>query len=339
VQRLKELEENGITGQLGNIACPVLFTEYDDVWINRQHERRGKAGTGEKQGRKRLGMRPMHVGIAYTGAKKVGEGRYEAVNKTAYASVGEATEFAEDFEALLQHRYDMDAVAQRIANGDGETWIRKAAADADAILQLDPYHKNQAILQGVKDKEGRKRIHDALREKDVGEAIDTISALLTGASEETECKKLVDLLTYFDNNRDSLLPWQERGISIPAPPEGTEYRNMGLQESNNCALITSRMKHRKGSWGTEGANHMAKVLCLSGTIGLGLMLRPLPGVQAGNPPKEVLSAAKSPMHDGKGDWGTWLLGALPIEESFLTHGREAIRDLVRQRRISELKFI
>jgi len=35
-ERLYELDGEGVTGQLGNVACPALFAEGDDVWLNMQ---------------------------------------------------------------------------------------------------------------------------------------------------------------------------------------------------------------------------------------------------------------------------------------------------------------
>ena len=337
--RLEELAENDITGQLGNIPTPVLFEEFDDVWLNSQRAKRRKKGALVEKGRKRIGKRPMRIGTAYTGWKRQKDGSYETVNKVAYASFGDVPSFLSRFEALSRHFFDMDGVERLVMNGDGESWIKTAAARSDAILQLDPFHRSRAITRAVKDKGDRKAISDAFKEKDVEKALEMIGGLISTGSEEATLKKLVDLLTYFDNNREHLLPWQDRGISIPAPPEGVEYRNMGLQEHNNCDLLTQRMKHRKGSWSTEGANNMAKVLCFRNTVGLGSMLGTLPEMPTGDRLKDALSASKAPIYDGKGYDGTWLRAALPLEETFVTHGREAIRNLVRQRPIADLKSI
>ena len=84
---------------------------------------------------------------------------------------------------------------------------------------------------------------------------------------------------------------------------------------------------------------MAKILCLRNTVGLEAMLGDLPDVPTGREAKSPLSATKAPAYDGKGYDGTWLRAALPIEEAFVTRGREAIRNLVRQRPIADLRFI
>jgi hypothetical protein len=336
--RLEELDSEGVTGQLGNVPCPVLFSEMDDVWLNMQRGERRKAGAPAGKRRKRVGMRPMHIATTYTGWIQMDDGRHMTANKFAYAGFGDSAAFTSMFEVLLRQRFDMDGVERHIANGDGEAWVRAFAENNDAILQLDPFHRGQAIMRAVKGKADRKAISDAFKEKNVEKALDIVGSLITNGSEEATLKKLVDLLTYLDNNRDSLLPWQDRGVRMPEPPKGITYRNLGTQEHSNCDLITQRMKHRKGAWSTKGANNMARLLCLRGTIGLGAMLGALP-----EPPRAMaaagpLSAAKAPQHDGKGCDASWLRAGMPFEGAFVTAGREAIRGLLKQRPLSDLAY-
>jgi len=335
--RLGELAANGITGQLGNIESKALFSELDDVWITMQREKRRKPGSPAPAGRRRIGKRPMHIGTAYTGWKKAEGSRYKTVDKIAYASFDETPVFLSKYGTLLLHRFDMDGVERQVMNGDGAGWIKTAAEESGAILQLDPYHRSRAIVKAVDDKNDRDALYGAFKEKDVEKALDIVSDLLTRATEKSACKKLEDLLEYFDNNKESLLTWQERGIELPTPPEGLVYKSLGVQESSNCNLLTQRMKHRKGSWSKSGANSMAKILCYRYTIGIDSMLGTLP-----EPPEDQwtpLSAAKAPIYDGKGYDGGWLHAEMPFEQVFRTNGREVIRGLLRQRGLSELRII
>jgi hypothetical protein len=132
------------------------------------------------------------------------------------------------------------------------------------------------------------------------------------------------------------LTWQERGVELPAPPEGISYRNMGVMEPNNCSLITQRMKHRKGSWTEKGADRMAKILCIRNTIGLDAMLGTLPEPDLTKSWIEPLSAAQTPKHDGKGYGADWLQTPMPFEQVFKTNGRDAIRGMLGMRPLSEL---
>ena len=110
---------------------------------------------------------------------------------------------------------------------------------------------------------------------------------------------------YLWNNLEGLLPYQERGIELPEAGEGIVYKNMGVQENQNCTAITMRMKHRRMRWSVNGANNMAKALYrkenreLVDTIerytdGLVFIMEMEEAVK-------TLSAAKAPKKDGKGN--------------------------------------
>jgi len=340
--RIVQLSENGSVGHLGGHKESVVFDEYDDLWIPRQRARRRKPGTaakGAKKIGKKLGKLPMHVGIAYTGWSQSKDGRYNTENKIAYASFGRASEFTAKFEALLAQHFDMNGVQQRVTNGDGESWIRTAAELNDSILQLDPFHRSQAVTKAIADKKDRKMVFDAIDEKDLDEVLEIICDLTMEAEEEKAQNKLVELYHYFNNNSDSFLTWQERGIDLPKPPEGVIYREMGVAESSNC-LITQRMKNRRASWSERGANNMAKILCYRGTIGLDAILGVLPEPEPINQMfAQPLSAAKVPLRDGKGYGADWLQKPMPFEGAFRTHGRDAIRGMLRMKPVSQLSFI
>jgi hypothetical protein len=135
------------------------------------------------------------------------------------------------------------------------------------------------------------------------------------------------LYQYLANNKDGLLPYHKRGIGIPKPQEGIIYKDMGVQENQNCTLITMRMKHRRMRWGS-GANNLAKVMYrkenheLIETIdrysdGLVINARL-------NEIVEALSAAKAPRTDGKGSPYTDLIrGHVPLLEAMRTASRRA----------------
>jgi len=342
-ERLAELSESGSVGHLGGVQSRVLFEEFDDVWIPRQREKRRKPGTaakGAKKIGKKLGKRPMHIGTAYTGWEQSADGRFNTANKMAYASFGKVSEFTEKFEVLQNQCFDMDGIERRIINGDGESWIRARAEEIDSILQLDSFHRSQAIIRAVKDKSDRELLFDAISKKDVDTALATICELALDAEDERTLKKLAEFYGYFRNNRDILLTWQERGVVLPVPPEGISFRNMGVQESSNCA-ITQRMKHRRGSWSDSGGNNMAKILCYRSTIGLDAIMGilPEPGPRQVEVFADPLSAAQSPQHDGKGYGADWLRAPMPFDNAFRTHGREAIRGMLRMKPVSALHFI
>ena len=333
--RLQELDDRGSTGHLGNIVSSVLFDELDDVWVSRQKEKRQKKGKDSAIDTpvvpvKKTGKKPIHMGTAYTGWIQKKDGRYATINKIAYASCGDVFSFTSMFETILRHRFDMDRIEQRITNGDGAAWIKAATEANDSILQLDPYHRSKAILREVGNRVDRQLLFDTIAEKDVRKVLSIILTLSVEAQDDGTKKKLKKLYDYFNNNKDSFLTWQERGIELPAPPEKVLYRNLGVQESTNCTLVTQRMKHRRGSWSDKGAEHMAKILCLRNTIGIDTILGTLPEVPIVKQWPDPLSAAKTPRIDGKGYGADWLHAEMPFEHAFRTNGREAIRNMLKQ---------
>ena len=340
--RLQELVECGVTGCLSNVASKVLFKEFDDIWISLQKEKRRKRGTTATEAaekvEKKPGKKPMHAGTAYTGWSQAKDGSYSTVDKLAYAAFSDVDGFISKFESLLNQYFDMDGVERQVSNGDGESWFRTEAEATDSILQLDPYHRSEAIIKAVGDKYDRKLLFDAIDGKDVEKVLDRICDLMLKAEGEKPFEKLVKLYNYYSNNKDIFLTWQERGIELPAPPKGIAYRNLGTQESSNCNLITQRMKHRKGSWSKKGANNMAKILCFKNTIGLDTIMGVLPEPPSALPWVDPLSAAKAPAHDGKGYGADWLYAQMPFEKTFRTHGREAIRGMLRMKPLSQLAF-
>ena len=116
-----------------------------------------------------------------------------------------------------------------------------------------------------------------------------------------------------------------------AQRKGILYKNMGVQESQNCTVITMRMKHRRMRWSAKGANNLAKVLCckenkeLCSTIerytdGLIFHARM-------NEVIETLSAAKAPKKDGKGNpYVDVIRGHVSLLDAATSASRKVFRD-------------
>lgn len=118
-------------------------------------------------------------------------------------------------------------------------------------------------------------------------------------------KKALELYAYLNNNKEVLLPYHKRGIRIPEPKEGLLYKDMGIQENQNCTVITMRMKHRRMRWSVNGANNMAKALyCKENKELIQTIDRYTDGLiftMQKQEIVEILSAAKAPEKDGKGN--------------------------------------
>ena len=280
-------------------TIPVLFEEMDGVWLHMQDEHH-----------KKMKKQEMKVFTMYEGwdAEKEKENRSTLVGKTMLAGMEDSNTFHEKREACIRQKYDADKIGQRILNGDGGSWI-KEPYDADVIFQLDRYHIHQEILRKIKDKKAQKEIRDLFETEKIEEMLNYIEVYATSVEspdeKDKESKHARELLKYLRNNKHGLLPYDKQGIKIPEPSEGILYKQMGVQESQNCTVITMRMKHRRMRWSKAGANNLAKALYrkenkeLINTIerytdGLIFTMQMREVI-------EILSAAKAPTKDGKGN--------------------------------------
>ncbi len=308
----------------GMKEIPVLFEEMDGVWLNIQDEHHKKAAKQE-----------MKVFTMYEGwdAVKEKEKRSTLVEKVMLAGMEKSAEFHEKREACIRKKYNADEIRQRILNGDGGSWI-KDPYDPDTIFQLDRYHIYQEIKRKISSKKAQGEIEHLFEEEKIDELLEYIEIYATSVESPDEkdnsSKKARKLYQYLFNNKEGLLPYQKRGIAIPQAPEGIIYKNMGVQESQNCTVITMRMKHRRMRWSVKGANNMAKALYrkenkeLVETIdrytdGLIFTMQMQEIV-------ETLSAAKAPKKDGKGNIYADLINKhMPLWDAMQTVSRKAFK--------------
>lgn len=324
----KAVEKNQLCG---GKEVPVLFEEADGVYINIQGKDRPKSG-------KKLEMK---VAVAYEAWKETSKNRFELVNKVACAGFEDVSEFYRIKEAMIAREYNVDEIQMRILNGDGAAWIKHGINDT-VHYQLDPFHKHKAILRSVMGEEQRKTILKLLNGNKMDEALVYIAGLANDTEDEKEQKKLKELYSYFKENRDGLIPYQERGLDIPEPPMGLEYRNLGTMEHHICDIIAQRMKHRKASWSVEGASNLGKLLAAKASRRLNEVVEKFSKIilpeEKTSEIIEILSAAKAPKKDGKGKNGNIHKGQIPFTNYPVTNGRKAIRSMFNMRSFSDLIY-
>lgn len=274
----------------GNIVTPVLFEEADGVYVKLQREKKKKA--------------EIKVGIAYGGWKENGKKRYVLDDKVVVAGFSKAKEFQEYREASIADRYNTDEIEVRLMNADGAEWI-KHQNDGDTIFQLDPFHRNKAIRDGVPYKDAVRSIYEFLDAKDLKGLFEYLTIYKNSLSDDKEIEKAENLITYFENNREGLLSYQDRGIELPEPPKGMHYRNMGTMENHIWSTIARRMKHNHSCWSYRGGNHLAKILArkCSGRLNEVSAKLKTPRFESHETEiiqKEILSAGHVPQKVGKG---------------------------------------
>lgn len=296
----------------------------DGVWLSMQDK-----------DHKEMKKQEMKAATMYEGwdAEKEKQNRSTLVGKTMLAGMERSQEFHEKREACIRKKYDADEIGQRILNGDGGSWI-KEPYDPEAIFQLDRYHIYQEILRKIADKKAQQEIRELFEADKPDEMLEYIQTYATSVESSDEkdnrSKKAMELYKYLNNNKEGLLPYDKRGVKIPEPKEGIIYKEMGVQENQNCTAITMRMKHRRMRWSEKGANNLAKALYrkenreLIETIdrytdGLVFTLQMQEII-------ETLSAAKAPKKDGKGNPYADVINAhMPILDAIQTASRKAFK--------------
>ena len=335
-EKLSEIEEADarlakVDQGRGEIITPILFEEADGVWINMQGKDRPK-----KKRKSELKM-----AAAYDGWELEGKERYALRNKILVCGFEDSKGFQRKKEGAIAAVFNIDEIAMRILNGDGGGWIKGGLMNADVHFQLDPFHKNREITRKVKDDKQRETVRRLLEEKRIEDLLTYIKGISELAKEEAEKKKLSELYEYFKSNREGLIPYQERGLSLPVPPKGLEYRNLGTMEHHVCDGAAKRMKHQKASWSKAGAENLGRLLCkkicgnLYDTV-TSLSRAALPERYT-ETIEEILSSAKAPKKDGRG-YLYPVRGKNPFEGMYVTSGREAIRGLVSNLGYSELRY-
>ena len=328
-ERISEEEDHAVKQMNADQAegqreIPVLFEEMDGVWLNMQDEHH-----------KKMKKQEMKVFTMYEGwdAEKEKQNRSTLVEKTMLAGMEKSSEFHEKREACIRKKYNADEIGQRILNGDGGGWI-KEPYDPEVVFQLDRYHVYKEITRRIGDKQAQEEIRRLFDEEKPEEMLEYIKVYATSVESPDEkdkrSKNARELYKYLDNNRDGLLPYNKQGKAIPEPQEGIVYKGMGVQESQNCTVITLRMKNRRMRWSVNGANNLAKALYrkenkeLIETIerytdGLIFTIQMQEIVEA-------LSAAKAPKKDGKGNPYVDVVSAhMPLLEAMQTASRKALK--------------
>lgn len=303
----------------GEKIIPVLFEEMDGVWLHMQDSNH-----------KKMKKQEMKVFTMYEGWDAQSK-ESRLVNKAMLAGMEKSSEFHRKREALIEKKYNADEIRQRVLNGDGGSWI-KEPYDSEVIFQLDRFHIYQEIKRKLKEKEAQKEVTELFEAGKMEEMLEYIRIYADSVDSNDRTDKRSSnakkLYEYLSNNKEGLLPYQERGIKIPEAKPGIVYKNMGVQENQNCTTITLRMKHRRMRWSENGANNMAKALYrkenreLADTIerytdGLVFTMQMQEIVQ-------TLSAAKAPKKDGKGNiYVDVITHHMPLLDAMRTASRKA----------------
>lgn len=304
-QHAKRAEQHCGTGV---IESKLLYEENDGIYLKLQGESRKKYGSDKE----------MKVGIAYDGVTwQIGKGkkkRRTLDSKVAYASFETAQDFMKNKDGLVASRFNVDEIRLRIINGDGAQWILKHG-DANCISVLDKFHRNKKITECVRDTEFASLVRELLYAGRIDDTLACIEAQMNSVTDEQEKSLLKELYSYYANNKESLLGYYDRGVTIPPTriPGEIHHARLGSMESNVFTLIGNRMKGRRACWSENGANNLALILCAYYTTGMESLFSaavPVSAVENDNPGMDTkASAGSTPEAEGHG-YRFWSSGSI-----------------------------
>jgi len=258
---------------LGQISTKILFEENDGIFLKMQGDSRKKNGASKE----------MKVGIAYDGAtyEKDSKGkvtRRTLDNKVAFAGFEKSKDFKKLKEGVIANRYNVDEIELRVVNGDGAGWVQGFGTAADSIVVLDEFHRNHKMTSCVMNKDFLKILQKLLNDGKYDQVMECIEAQINSIEDNREKELLKELLTYYENNREALPGYYERGIAIPETrePGVIHHARLGSMESNIFTLAGNRMKGKRKSWSISGANNLAVILTSYHTTGLKNLFREMP---------------------------------------------------------------
>lgn len=245
----------GATLPKGSLAAPLLYAEFDGVWISLQREARRRV--------------EARVAVFYTGKEAIASGRRGLVGKTCLTAL--APRGAAWREMLLQHayqQYDLDSTKLLVLGGDGAGWVRHSLDRFELpwCYQLDRFHLFREARRALPE------VVPLVRRcvwEGFGAIADELAALVQEQTGATR-RRLDALVTYLRNNADGLIDYRLRlGLSLDQHP------SLGAIEGNVDKLVVQRMKGRGMSWRLQGARAMLAVCRHAAELGRSaLPLRP-----------------------------------------------------------------
>lgn len=285
----------------GTEESKIIFIESDGVYLHIQKDKQ-KAPSME-----------MKVATMYDGWNQDGT---ELHNKVVFAGMEPAKKFNEKIEAVIQSVFDIDAAELRVLNGDGANWI-KNTYEPDRIFQLDRFHIKKEIRRCIPERHIRNHILNRFENNKMDDMLEDIKTYINSiddGTDEKKVKKAIGLYNYLNNNYDGLLPWQLQAGKVLEAPDGMIYKNMGVQENQNCSLISIRMARRKTRWSVAGANNMAKLIYMRENGKLDRIIELVDGkIMVSTEIMEKLSAAKIQKKVGSGNkWMETIQATIPM---------------------------
>lgn len=187
------------------ISTPVLFFEFDGIWIDLQSETKSKPHsrhTYKAQYFKK--SMEMKVGVIYAGKKM-----HRRLSAFHWCSKSSPEDFFSEGMSLAKNYYDLEETDYLSVASDAASWCKNHGLDAQVygssvvISTLDVYHVNQRVYKAFTTEDDRSYFLNLLYKKDYQGFLQALKDRMEAKPDE-RIEKREDLYSYIKNNLDWL---------------------------------------------------------------------------------------------------------------------------------------
>lgn len=347
-EKIKKIEEEKIElyekGELeGNKESEYIFCEHDGIYIKKQKSKKhkGKKKFKEKHFKKKNGIE-IKIAVIHEGRKRRYTNDYKLKNKIIVGTARAAKELKRIEDATIGTTYKEYKIKNVIINGDGADWTGNIVEGAKEIFQLDMAHIQRKIYMAVRDEEYLKKMQEIVyseRPKDVYSLIYNYKVELEAEKKESELEKVKELEEYLRNNEEGLLRYQYKlGYKEEDIEKNKEnLPTLGSEESHMYCVCRDRMKKNRTSWSVVGAEALLKVIMnqMNGTLEEIITNRAKEKIM-----EELAERIPEPKKVKKIKCNEIpYAGKYNIAENFEGYTKQYVKDLLREKKCSELMLI
>ena len=353
-EKIKNLEEEKIKlyeeGKIeGTKEAEYIFCEHDGIYIKKQKAKKEKKKKKHKEkkfkknrSKKKKNGIELKIAVIHEGKEARYENDFKLKNKIIVGTVGKAKELKRIEDTAIGTTYKEYVIKKIIINGDGADWTGSIVEGAKEIFQLDMAHIQKKMYMAVSDKEYLKKMQEIVyteEVKDIFSLIYNYKVELEADKKIEELKKVKELEKYLKNNINGIQRYQYKLGYKEKDKERNEEKlpTLGTEESQMYCVCRDRMKKNRTSWSIEGAEALLKVIMykMNETIEEVITKKAEEEIK-----RELAERIPEPKKVKKAKEITIAYaGKYEIESNFVGGQKEYIKNILREKKCSELMLI
>lgn len=352
--RIKKLEEEKIKlyeeGKIeGTKEVEYVFCEHDGIYIKKQKGKKEKVKKKHKEkkfkkkkSKKKKNGIELKIAVIHEGKEARYANDFKLRNKMIVGTVGKAKDLKRIEDTAIGTKYKEYAIKNIIINGDGADWTGSIVEGAKEIFQLDMAHIQKKMYMAVSDEEYLKEMQEIVyteKVKDIFSLIHNYKVELETDKKMEELNKVKELEEYLRNNINEIQRYQYKlGYKEQDIEKIQEVLpSLGTEESQMYCVCRDRMKKNRTSWSIEGAEALLKVIMYKMNDTMDEVITKKAEEQI---KKELAERIPEPKKVKKAKEITIpYAGKYEIESNFLGARKDYIKNLLREKKCSELMLI